>query len=103
MGHLALVASKKKRLYLEYVCTFPLSPVPLSMFHGDGTMARTDKSSLFRELESRINPSSPDSVDAVIIDGNFLLHLLPSGKATTYGVLARLILIQSMSLSKKKS
>ena len=75
------------------------------MFHGNGTMAKTDKHSLFRELQNRINPSSPDSVDAVIIDGNFLLHLLSSGKAATYGVLAGLILIQSMSLSlslKKK-
>ena len=97
MGRLALVASKKS-LDLEYVFTFPLTPVPLSMFHGDGTMAKTDKSSLFRALENRIDPSSPDSVDAVIVDGNFLLHLLPSGKATTYGVLARLILIQLMSL-----
>ena len=83
-------------------CTFPLSPVPLSMFHGDGTMAKTEKSSLFRELENRIDSSSLDSFDAVIIDGNFLLHLLPSGKTTTYCVLARLILIQSMSLSKKE-
>ena len=72
------------------------------MFARDGTMAKTDKSTLFHHLESKIEHSIPTSVDTCIVDGNFLLHLLPSNKAPTYGSLARMILVHATALSKTR-
>ena len=72
------------------------------MFARDGTMAKTDKSTLFHYLESKIEHSIPTSDDNCFVDGNFLLHLLPSNKAPTYGSLARMILVHATALSKTR-
>ncbi len=98
MGRLAVIASQRG-LDLEAIFAYPLTPVPLCLFAGDGTMNKTDKSALFKELEKRVEPSTPPPNAPHIIDANFLLHLLPSNKATTYGKLARMILIHAISSS----
>ena len=82
MGRLAVVALQRN-LDLEIIFSYPLTPVPLSIFSGDGTMAKTNKCTLLRELEKKAEQSSSTYKDAVIIDGNFLLHLLPSSQAAT--------------------
>ena len=87
MGRLAILASKRK-LDLQHVFSYPLTPVPLSMCYGDGTMAKTQKSTLLKILENRVPRSSHQTIDAVIIDGNFLLHALPANQPPTYGGLA---------------
>ena len=101
MGRLAVFASQRN-LDLETIFSYPLTSVPLSLFSGDGTMAKTYKSTLLHELEKKGEQSSPSCKDAVIVDGNFLLHLLPSNQAATYGALARITLIQAMSLTKSR-
>jgi hypothetical protein len=101
MGRLAVVASQRQ-LDLEAIFSYPLTPVPLCLFAGDGTMIKTEKSTLLKELEKRVEPSPPPSSAAYIIDGNFLLHLMPSNKAAKYGKLARIILLQALSCSKDR-
>ena len=53
MGRLVILATKRN-LDLPYMFEFPLIPVPLSMCSIDGTMAKTDKSALFKLLESKV-------------------------------------------------
>jgi hypothetical protein len=101
MGRLAVIASKK-RLDLEAIFAYPITPVPLCLFAVDGTMVKTDKSALFNELEKRVELSTPPPNASHIIDGTFLLHLLPSNKATIYGKLARMILIHAISFSNRR-
>ncbi|ESO90052.1 hypothetical protein LOTGIDRAFT_164355 [Lottia gigantea] len=103
MGQLLLIAVNRK-LDLEYVLTYPLTPVPLSMCNYDGTLAKTDKSTLFRELEKMVNGETltTPSLDAYVIDGNFLLHLLPNKISPTYGGLASTILIMATSTTSKR-
>ena len=43
LGRIAFTAAKTD-INLEYVFSFPLTPVPLILCKGDGTMARTEKS-----------------------------------------------------------
>ena len=84
MGRLVILATKQD-LGLKYVLTYPLTLVPFSVCSSDGNMAKTEKSTLFRLLESKAPKSTPDTDDACIIDGNFLLHALPPHLPRTYG------------------
>ena len=81
----------------------PLTPVPLSLCYCDGTMAKTEKTALFRHLESKVERSFPSSayVDGCEVDGSILLRVLPPNLPTTYGRLAATILIQATALSNK--
>ena len=80
MGRLVVLAMKKD-LDLEHVMSYPLTTVPLSLCSTDGMMAKTDKSVLLKVLENKVQQhTSPQVVDACIIDGNFLLHTLPATK-----------------------
>lgn len=103
MGRLVILATKRN-LDLPFIFEFPLIPAPLSMCSTDGTMAKTEKSALFNLLESKVQggDASPEFKRACIIDGQFLLHILPPNLPTTYGGLARSILIQTVVLSKKE-
>ena len=65
-------------------------------------MAKTQKSTLLKILENRVPRSSPQTIDAVIIDGNFLLHALPAHLPPTYGGLATALLIQTVSFPTKR-
>jgi len=86
---------------LEYVFSYPLTPVPLSMCRGDGTMIHTDKSKLFQMLENTVGEHGcPSFVGTYIIDGNFQLHCMSPNQPENYGDLSRSILI---SLLAKRS
>ena len=67
-------------------------------------MAKTDKSVLLNVFENKVEQhTSPQVVDACIIDGNFLLHTLPATKLpATFGGVARSYLLQAVSLSPKR-
>ena len=103
MGHLVVLAMKKD-LDLEQVMSYPLTAIPLSLCSTDGMMAKTDKSVLLNVLENKVEQhTSPQVVDACIIDGNFLLHTLPATKLpATFGGVARSYLLQAVSLSPKR-
>ena len=60
MGRL-LVLATRIHLDLSHVFTFPLTPVPLSLCYCDGTKAKTEKTALFRHLESKVESSFPSS------------------------------------------
>ena len=86
MGRFLILATRR-HLDLSHVFTFPLTPVPLSLCHCDGTMAKTENTALFRHLESITESSFPSSasVDAYVVDGSFPLRVLPPNLPTTYG------------------
>ena len=104
MGRFLIFAPKR---HLDHVFTFPLTQVPLSLCYCDGTMAKTEKTALFRHLESKVESSFPSSasVDACVVDGSFMLRvgpILPPNLPATYGRLAATILIQATALSSKR-
>ncbi|CAH0663654.1 unnamed protein product [Spodoptera exigua] len=65
--------------------------MPLSLCHMDGTINKTDKSALMRDLEKKIESTEPESTDVLIIDGFFLLHTLKD-IPRTFGGMSKKIL-----------
>ena len=66
-------------------------------------MCKTNKNKLMHILESKVeNPMVVSTVDACVIDGNFILHAMPPNLPGTYGGLARMLLIQISSLCPRR-
>ena len=86
MGRFLILATRR-HLDLSHVFTFPLTPVPLSLCYCDGTMAKTEKTALFRHLESKVEifPYSA-SVGACVVDGRFLRRVGPTSSELTRNV-----------------
>ena len=102
LGRLAFIAAKAE-VDLEFLFTFPLPPVPLSMCKRDGSMVHTAKSALFDKLEKTVpDHGHPTDVKVHLIDGNFLLHCLPPNLPPTYGGLSWGILIAALSHQSKR-
>lgn len=97
MGRI-LAISLEKKIYMQVVLSFPLTPVPLCFSHVDGTINKTDKSVLFKALERRVCSQPPTIVDVVIVDGFFSLHLIVDPPAT-FGKTARYILIKLLAMT----
>ena len=55
--------------------SYPLTPVPLSVSHVDGTMLKTKKSSLTSALEMKVITRPPDIVHETAINALFFVHL----------------------------
>lgn len=68
--------SLKNSLNLDKVLTYPLTPVPLSLCHIDGTMCKTDKSALLKLLQNNIDKEPPQRIDVIVFEGFFLLHVM---------------------------
>lgn len=101
MGRL-LVLSLKHKIDLLIVLSYPLTTVPLSLSHLDGSINKTDKSKLYKLLENRVPTSSiPTQIDCTIFDGFFFLHLLRDTPAT-YGRLAIYIIKKLCRTSSKR-
>ena len=69
-GSILCVALEKK-VDMEDFLTYPLTPVPLSLCHLDGSMQKTPKTKLLQELEKRVKSTSPSHIDVTIIDAMF--------------------------------
>ena len=63
-------------LDLKDILSYPLTLVPMSLAHVDGTMHKTDKSKLLKKLEVRDSSEKPSEVHVSVIDGMFLISSL---------------------------
>ena len=64
---------------IEKVLLFPLTPLPTSMCHPDGSICKTDKSQLTKLMEKKLETTAdeyPSSFDISIVDGFFILHTM---------------------------
>ena len=86
-----LFLALQQKIDMGEVLKYPLTPVPLSLCHVDGTMQKTQKSALMTEIEKRIVMTDPMGVDVTIIDGLFFLYLLQE-PPSTFGLISRYIL-----------
>ena len=92
-GRIVVIAAKRK-VDFEFLLTYPLTPVPLTLCKTDGTqvtMAHGTKSDLFAT-----------AVKATVIDGNFLLHCLPQNLPPTYDGHSRYLLHVVLSHPSKR-
>ncbi|KAK5644894.1 hypothetical protein RI129_006194 [Pyrocoelia pectoralis] len=62
---------------VEKTLSYPITSVPMSLCHADGTLHKTPKSAMVGVLTSNsTNDEVPRRYDAVIFDGFFLLHTM---------------------------
>ena len=86
-----LYLSLQRKIDMEEVLKYPLTPIPLSLSHVDGTMLKSTKSALLKNLESRVQTLTPTS----IIDASFFYHLHGNLPAT-FGATAKYLLKRIM-------
>ena len=77
---------------------FPLTPVPICLAHIDGSMQKTPKSSLLKELETQVISETSSNIDSLVIDDMFFLRLLKE-LPETFGLLAKSILKEVCAVS----
>jgi hypothetical protein len=70
-----LYHSLEQKIDMAEVLKYPLTPVPLSLSHVNGTMLKSPKVTILKHLESKVTTTPPTSVDTTIIDASFFLHL----------------------------
>ena len=86
-GQMVLI-STKRNLDMRKVLQHPLGPLPWSLSNSDGTMKKTNKAALARELEKKVAPAEniPGS-SACLLDGMCLLQRV-HGENNTFGELS---------------
>ncbi len=93
-----LYVSTMEDVDLSKVFCYPLTPVPLSLAHVDGSMNKTDKSKLMHKLEAVDDSTPPSDVDVTLVDAMFMLHIMQN-VPPTYGGLGSMILNQLCTMS----
>jgi len=87
-------------LDLPLVFTYPLTPVPLSLAHVNGTLHKTDKSNLMHKLEEKVTSGNPPTKDAYVVDAMFFLRSQVQAPST-FGGLAKTILSKLLGLADR--
>ena len=102
-GNMVLVATSRN-LDMREVLKHPLGPLPWALSNCDGTLKKTNKSTLARHIESRVAPAQSIPLpSACIIDGMSLVNKI-SGDNRTFGDIAEsifMIAIQSGNASSR--
>ena len=95
-----LYLSTLEHIDLEKVFQFPLTPVPLSLSHLDGSINKTDKSKLLHKLEEKVESNLPQKIDTMITDAMFLLHTIIN-PPSSFGKLAEELLQKICSMAPR--
>ena len=77
---------------LRDIMSYPITDVPLSLAHTDGTPTKTEKATLTRLLEAKLPTDTqiPSEFGIVVFDGGLVLHeVLPHHNQSTYGAIVR--------------
>ena len=101
-GHMVLVAANRN-LDMQQVLKHPLGPLPWALANPDGTMRKTNKAVLARNLEKRVTPADTiPSPRACLIDGMTILYKM-NAKLKTYGDLASRALDSALHIGGESS
>lgn len=106
-ARIIVVVSRQKTsaaVDLRHILSFPVTEVPLSLAHSDGSPLKTEKSALLRLLETHLDTSiSAKTVGATVIDEGLLLHTVLQYKSEFYGANARELLVYRRLFPHPKS
>ena len=70
-----LCLSMQQKIDMAEVLKYPLTPVPLCLSHVDSSVNSIPKSNLLNYIDSQFVAVPPSSIDAIVIDTAFFLHL----------------------------
>ena len=99
-GRLLCIAIENS-IDLSVILSYPITPVPLSMCHIDGSIASTQKSKLMTHLEKRIRSLKPSYVDCHVLDGMFYLRTFTDLPAS-FGRISEIILRKICNLKSPR-
>ena len=88
----------KKRIDIREVLTYPLTPLPFSLYHGN--LLHSSKAELLHHLESKIVSSPSSSGDVTIVDPMFFIHLQVN-LSSNFDRVARCVLAQLTKFESK--
>lgn len=94
-GHM-IMASQSRNLNIKDVLAHPLGPLPWALSNPDGSLRKTNKAALARELEKSV--ASVEEIGentACIIDGMSLVQRV-KGDGKTFGEIAKSLLHQAL-------
>ena len=99
----ALTLTKfREGVSVDRVLSYPIGPIPTSLFHDDGTMRKCNKSDIAKELESVVGsvsslPQFNPSSTVLICDGMNLIQSIGVSRISTFGELVKQY-VKSLSL-----
>lgn len=92
-SHMTLVAQSRK-VNMRDVFAHPLGPMPWALANADGSLRKTNKAALARELEKNVSPAEHIPTPSTsIIDGMSLVQKM-NGNNKTFAQMAKLALTQ---------
>ena len=88
-----VLANSRDDVTIDNIFSHPVGPIPVSMFHEDGTMRKSYESDLVKQFENEVSPvlSLPDfdpSLTTYIRDSMALVQCMDAKKHKTFGDLA---------------
>ena len=88
-----VLANSRDDVTIDNIRSHPLGPIPVSMFHEDGSMRKSCKSDLVKQFENEIFlvlslPNFDPSLTTYIRDGMALVQYMDAKKHSTFGDLA---------------
>ena len=100
---LTLAVRESKAIDLHHILCYPITDVPLSLAHADGTPLKTEKASLTKLLESKQTSVLTNinllSISCSIIDGGLILYeVLVQHTTSSYVDIATELLARVCSL-----
>ena len=87
-------------LNLHLLVTYPLTLVPLSLAHVNGTLHKTDKTELMHKLEEKVTSGNRLTKDAYVVDAMFFSPLQVQAPKT-FEELAKSILTKLLALAER--
>ena len=102
-GYLLTAAAKSdEKQDLKVILSHPITEVPLSLAHADGSMNKTEKAAFTKILEGKqvnvLDEKSIGRVNASMFDGGLLMHeIIPSHSKSTYSKIARDFIVKVCS------
>ena len=99
---LTAVAKSDEKPDLKTILSHPITEVPLSLAHADGSMNKTEKAAFTKILEGKqknaLDEKSIGRVNVSMFDGGLLMHeILPSHNKSTYSKIARDFMVKLAS------
>ena len=73
-----LNTSLERKIGMGEVLSYPLTSIPLSLSHVDGSIHKTSKSETLNHLESKVISAEPKRMDVTIVGAIFFLYLHPN-------------------------
>ena len=92
---MTLVAQSRK-INMKEVLAHPLGPLPRFLANSDGSLRKTNKTALAKDMEKRVLPAETiPTPSTTIIDGMSMIQKI-NGSNKTFSQLAKQLLLQAI-------